>query len=114
MSAEWKGEGIDPRFTLANERTFLAWNRTGLALIAGGLGVSELLRNLGDDGSRRFFGVPLMVLGGVLAICAEERQRRVQRSMEEGKGVPKSRMPMLLTVVLAGVAIGAVFITVFE
>jgi putative membrane protein len=114
MSAEWKGEGIDPRFTLANERTFLAWNRTGLALIAGGLGVAELLRNLGDDGSRRLFGIPLMILGGVLAVCAEERQRRVQRSMEAGKGVPESRLPMLLTIVLAGVSIGAVLLTVFE
>jgi putative membrane protein len=114
VSAEWKGEGIDPRFTLANERTFLAWNRTGLALIAGGLGVSELLRNLGDDSSRRLFGIPLMILGGVLSVCAEERQRRVQRSMEAGRGVPKSRLPVLLTVALTAAAVGAVLMTVFE
>ena len=114
MSPEWNGEGIDPRFTLANERTFLAWNRTALALIAGGLGIAELLRNLGDDSTRRLFGVPLMVLGAVLALCAEERQRRVQKSMEAGKGVPKSRLPVLLTVVLACVAVAGVFITVLD
>jgi putative membrane protein len=113
VSAEWKGEGIDPRFTLANERTFLAWNRTGLALIAGGLGVAELLRSLGDDDTRRLIGVPMIILGGVLSVCAEERQRRVQRSMEEGKGVPKSRLPLLLTLVLTVVAVAAVALTVF-
>ena len=32
------GEDPDPRFTFANERTLLAWNRTALALIAAGVG----------------------------------------------------------------------------
>ncbi|HET9720820.1 MAG TPA: DUF202 domain-containing protein [Solirubrobacteraceae bacterium] len=36
------GEDPDPRFTFANERTFLAWNRTALALIAAGLARSSL------------------------------------------------------------------------
>ena len=38
-SLEQLGDDPDPRFTFANERTFLAWNRTSLALIAAGLGV---------------------------------------------------------------------------
>ena len=33
----------DVRFTLANERTFLAWNRTALALVVAGLGIVQLL-----------------------------------------------------------------------
>ena len=37
------GRDPDPRFTLANERTFLAWNRTALALIGGGLAAGQLL-----------------------------------------------------------------------
>ena len=37
------GEDPDPRFTFANERTFLAWNRTALALIGGGLAAGQLL-----------------------------------------------------------------------
>jgi putative membrane protein len=114
VSAEWKGEGIDPRFTLANERTFLAWNRTSLALIAGGFAVAELMRNLGDDSSRHLLGIPLMILGGIFSVCAEVRQRRVQRSMEAGKGVPESLLPMLMTIVLAAASVGAVLLTIFE
>ena len=36
------GTEPDPRFTLANERTFLAWIRTALALIAGGVALEAL------------------------------------------------------------------------
>ena len=37
------GRDPNPRFTLANERTFLAWNRTAMALIGGGLAAGQLL-----------------------------------------------------------------------
>ena len=37
------GTEPDARFTLANERTFLAWNRTALALVVAGLGIVQLL-----------------------------------------------------------------------
>ncbi|WP_143342795.1 YidH family protein, partial [Crossiella equi] len=36
------GEEPDPRFTLANERTFLAWIRTSLGLMAAGVAVEAL------------------------------------------------------------------------
>jgi len=38
-----EGEEPDPRFTLANERTFLAWVRTALALVAGGIGLEAFV-----------------------------------------------------------------------
>lgn len=45
MTAPHAEPGTEPdyRFTLANERTFLAWIRTALALIAGGVAVAQLL-----------------------------------------------------------------------
>ena len=46
------GEDPDPRFTFANERTFLAWNRTALALIGGGLAAGQLLDFDSEAGAR--------------------------------------------------------------
>ena len=54
VTGEPEGDGgtePDARFTFANERTFLAWSRTALALIAGGLAVSQLLK-VGSDVAR--------------------------------------------------------------
>src|SRR5580693_7269082 len=61
----------DPRFTLANERTFLAWSRTALALVAAGLGIVQLLPPFpGVPFGRPVLGVPLIVRGAVLAVAA--------------------------------------------
>ena len=52
MSPDDLDEGVDPdpRFTFANERTFLAWIRTALALVAGGLAVTQVLPSFGFPG----------------------------------------------------------------
>jgi putative membrane protein len=63
------GEEPDPRFTLANERTFLAWIRTSLALMAAGLAVSEFLQSE-PRAERLMIGIPLVVIAG--AIGAEQ------------------------------------------
>ena len=66
---EHTGSAPDPRFTFANERTFLAWNRTALALIAAGLAAAQFLHfNL--HGLRLIVAVPLIVLGAVLALAS--------------------------------------------
>lgn len=36
------GDEPDPRFSLANERTFLAWTRTSLAMLAGSVALHSL------------------------------------------------------------------------
>ena len=60
------GEDPDPRFTFANERTFLAWNRTALALIGGGLAAGQLL-DFDSEAVRLLVALPPVLLGGVLA-----------------------------------------------
>ena len=53
----------DARFTYANERTFLAWNRTALALIATGVAATQLLPEFHVNGGRRILGLPMIALG---------------------------------------------------
>src|SRR6476661_4070594 len=60
------GHDPDYRFTLANERTFLSWIRTALALIAGGVAVVQLVPDFGFPGSRRIVGALLAGMGVAL------------------------------------------------
>jgi putative membrane protein len=95
----------DPRFTLANERTFLAWNRTALALIAAGLGIVQLLPPFpGVRYGRHVVGVPLIVLGAVIAVAAYWEMKRNQTAMRRGAPLPRSIVPRLLSATIAGVA----------
>ena len=71
----------DYRFTLANERTFLAWIRTALALIAGGVAVVQLVPSFGYPGLRHALGLVLTAAGGLLAALAVRRWQHVQAAM---------------------------------
>jgi len=95
----------DPRFTLANERTFLAWSRTALALVAAGLGIVQLLPPFkGVPLGRHVVGVPLIILGAVLAIAAYWEMTRNQLALRQGAPLPRSVLPRLLAGTIAGVA----------
>ena len=99
----------DYRFTLANERTFLAWVRTSLALVAGGVALDQYLPDLGPPVARTVIGVALVVLGAVLAALSHRRWRRTQRAMREDRPLP----PVPEMAVLGyGVAVVAVVVLV--
>ena len=96
----------DPRFTLANERTFLAWSRTALALVAAGLGIVQLLPPFpGVPLGRHVVGVPLIVLGAVIAVAAYGDMMRNQRALRRGEPLPRSVMPWILTATVTGMAV---------
>jgi putative membrane protein len=95
----------DYRFTLANERTFLAWIRTALALLAGGVAVVQLVPAFGSPGVRHALGMVLTAGGGVLAVLAIRRWHRVQTAMRRGADLPPSRMPLLLGLAILVIAI---------
>jgi putative membrane protein len=102
------GTEPDPRFTFANERTFLAWSRTALALVVAGLGVVQLLPPFpGVPWGRRVLGLPLIVFGAVVAVVAYGEWVRNQRAMRLGQPLPRSVMPRLLTVVITVIAVAA-------
>ncbi len=105
----------DPRFTLANERTFLAWNRTALALIAAGLGIVQLLPPFpGVPYGRHIVGLPLILLGAVIAVAAYWEMKRNQTAMRRGEPLPKSVVPRLLSATIAGVAALAVIVVLLS
>ena len=110
------GDGTepDPRFTFANERTFLAWSRTALALVVAGLGVVQLLPPFpGVPWGRHVLGVPLIVFGAVVAVAAYGEWVRNQRAMRHGRPLPRSVMPRLLAAVITVIAaIAAVVVLV--
>ena len=67
-ASETEGSEPDARFTFANERTFLAWNRTALALVVAGLAIAQLLPPFpGVPWGRHLLAVPLIALGAILA-----------------------------------------------
>ena len=89
-------EEPDYRFTLANERTFLAWIRTALALIAGGIAVVQFVPAFGIPGVRHGLSVALTAGGGLLAALAVRRWQRVQAAMRRGANLPATHVPLLL------------------
>ena len=80
---QWQDEGEDPdyRFTLANERTYLAWIRTAMSLLAGAVAVVQLLPPFRIAGARTLLGVLLAVLGVATTIFAYIRWEANERAM---------------------------------
>jgi len=96
----------DPRFTLANERTFLAWSRTALALVVAGLGVIQLLPPFpGVPWGRHVLGLPLIVFGAIVAVTAYREWTTSQRAMRHGQPLPRSVMPIVMAVIIAAMAV---------
>lgn len=102
------GTEPDPRYTFANERTFLAWSRTALALVVAGLGVVQLLPPFpGVPWGRHVLGVPLIVFGAVVAVTAYREWTTSQRAMRHEQPLPRSIMPIVMTVIIAAMAVAA-------
>ena len=102
------GQEPDPRYTLANERTFLAWVRTALAMLAGGVA----LRAIGlpeNDTARGLLAVLLVLFGALQTLLALVRWARVERAMRAGEPLPSFSLGYLLT---AAIVVGAVLLAV--
>lgn len=103
------GEDPDPRFTLANERTFLSWIRTSLALLGGGIAVEALTQNVFDPPIRTLLAVVLLVLGALLAAGAFTRWLRVERSLRHKRSLP---LPLIAPLLGIGAALISVVLIV--
>jgi putative membrane protein len=95
----------DARFTFANERTFLAWTRTALAFMVAGLGVVQLLPPFpGVPWGRHVLGVPLIVIGGIIAVVSYRQWTASQRALRRGEPMPRSLLPRILACAVAVMA----------
>lgn len=102
----WYEEGNDPdyRFSLANERTYLAWIRTALAVLAGALLVRQFITELQPRWLVVLLAVLLSMLAAALGGGAYYRWRNNEHAMRVAGSLPRPRLVPLLSVVL--VALG--------
>ncbi|PRX99422.1 YidH family protein [Allonocardiopsis opalescens] len=98
----------DYRFTLANERTFLAWIRTALGLLAGGVAVLHIVPVDWPGWLRLSVGLGLSALAVCIALAAPVRWHRVQRAMRRSAALPTSLLPLVLSAGVALVCLAAI------
>ncbi|ELS51111.1 YidH family protein [Streptomyces viridochromogenes] len=108
-----EGDTPDYRFSLANERTFLAWLRTALALVGGGFAVDQFLPDL-RWGWRVGLALALLAAGVLCSLRAVNHWARCERAMRRGEDLPTSRFPALLSLVVVAVAMVAVVLLGWE
>lgn len=95
------GQTPDYRFSLANERTFLAWIRTVLALIGAGLAAGQFLPEFPLPHIRDAVAMALVGLGAAAALRAVRHWLRCEQAMRLGEDLPLSRFPAVLALTLA-------------
>jgi inner membrane protein YidH len=92
-------EPVDYRFLLANERTFLAYVRTALALQVAGLGVLQFLKD-GDTGVRETLGLALILVGSAVGGIGYRRFRSNEAAIRAGEDLSSSVVPGIVTVAI--------------
>lgn len=99
-------EGTDPdyRFSLANERTFLAWIRTALAVLAGGMLLHQFVTSIEPRWITVAASGGLAVLASVLSWGAYHRWRTNEIAMRFHRSLPRSFLMPLLSTAVAGLA----------
>jgi putative membrane protein len=95
----------DPRITLANERTFLAWIRTSLGMIAGGVALAEFGNKIEPAAVRVSLALAPVVGGTTLSMLAFRRWRSLDRVLREHAPLPPPNFALGLSVLVAAVGL---------
>ena len=107
----------DYRFSLANERTLLAWLRTALALVAGGVAVATYAPELGIPAGSGAVAFGLVLIGLGTAVGGHLRWRANEDAIADDRPLPRSSALGLLAtavavvVVAVGVLVGVEVLT---
>ncbi len=102
---DWRRQGEEPdyRFSLANERTLLAWVRTALALLAGGVLLEQFATHLGPHAVLVGLAISLAALAALLSGLAYVRWRANEIAMRHRRPLPSTIAILLLTATLIAV-----------
>lgn len=105
------GSEPDPRFSLANERTFLAWIRTALAFLAGAVALEALATPL-DHTLRMVASLTLVATGITLVAQAWFGWVRTERALRHQQPLPSplSALPASIGVLAVAGLVGAALI----
>lgn len=93
---------VDARFLLANERTFLAWVRTALAILIGGIALTQLGH---DSTAQGVIGMIVIILGGFMAVVGYLRFHAADQAIREGRLPSVGREPLVQAVAIISVAV---------
>jgi putative membrane protein len=105
---------IDYRFTMANERTFLSWQRTSLGLLAAAVALVQLVPELTVPGARRLLGVGLALLAILTSGMGLLRWQQADRAMRHGDPLPRHPSPAYLAVGLCLVGLVALGLVILK
>lgn len=99
LNGKWwqAGKTPDYRFTLANERTFLAWIRTALALMAGAVGIEQFSPALSSTALRTTLAMLLLVAATCTGVMAWRRWRQNEYAMRLESDLPYTSGLLLLS-----------------
>lgn len=102
------GEEPDARFTLANERTYLAWIRTSLAFVAAGVALEAFTLGGWPPALRKTVAIVVIAIGVFLALGAGFRWWRVENAMRRSRPLPVPGIVLVLGLVAALGALAAI------
>ena len=113
MTTEPDRPELDARFSLANERTYLAWIRTSLALTAVGLVAAKAIE-FNHDELRWIVAVPPIAGAAALALEARARWRAHEAAMRAGDPLPAGRNLGIVSALVAAYAILVLAVAVLD